>query len=235
MAEFLLIHGSCHGAWCWRDVIPGLQARGHRARAIDLPGHGADRTPAAGITLGAYVEAVLAAIDGPVHLVGHSLAGITLTAVAEAAPETIARLVYLCAWLPEPGLSAAQMRAGQARQPLIGAIRWTPDRSATYFDDDRIEAIFYPDCPPGTLDYARANLSTEPSLPSNTPVTYGARFAGVPKSYIRCRRDGAIPYEAQVAMTEGWPGGTVYDMDCGHSPFFADPSRLAEILSEIAR
>ena len=29
MAEYLLIHGSCHGAWCWRDVIPALEALGH--------------------------------------------------------------------------------------------------------------------------------------------------------------------------------------------------------------
>ena len=39
MARFLLIHGSCHGAWCWRDLLPELAARGHEARAIDLPFH----------------------------------------------------------------------------------------------------------------------------------------------------------------------------------------------------
>jgi pimeloyl-ACP methyl ester carboxylesterase len=45
MAEFLLIHGSCHGAWCWRDVLPELERLGHSARAIDLPSHGVDQTP----------------------------------------------------------------------------------------------------------------------------------------------------------------------------------------------
>src|SRR5688572_19586009 len=102
MASFLLIHGSCHGAWCWRDLLPELAARGHHARAIDLPGHGQDRTPVAQITLDSYVGAVLAAIDTPPILVGHSLGGITLTATAERAPERITRLVYLCAWLPDP-------------------------------------------------------------------------------------------------------------------------------------
>ena len=24
MARILLVHGSCHGAWCWRDLIPEL-------------------------------------------------------------------------------------------------------------------------------------------------------------------------------------------------------------------
>jgi hypothetical protein len=38
MAEVLLIHGSCHGAWCWRDLIPALAARGHdRGAAYHLP------------------------------------------------------------------------------------------------------------------------------------------------------------------------------------------------------
>ena len=36
MAAFLLVHGSCHGAWCWRDVIPALDGLGHSARAVDL-------------------------------------------------------------------------------------------------------------------------------------------------------------------------------------------------------
>jgi len=29
VADFLLIHGSCHGAWCRRDLIPKLTALGH--------------------------------------------------------------------------------------------------------------------------------------------------------------------------------------------------------------
>lgn len=232
MARFLLIHGSCHGAWCWRELLPELAARGHEARAIDLPGHGQDRTPAAQITLDSYVEAVLAAIHTPPILVGHSLGGITITATAERAPERISRLVFLCAWLPEPGLSAAQMRAKQDRQPLKEAFRWTPDGTATYFADEHLEAKFYQDCPPGTLAYARANLCLEPTLPSNTPVHRTARFDSVPRSYIRTRHDGAVPYEAQVAMSAG--SVPALDMHCGHSPFFAQPARLAELLHQIA-
>ena len=37
MARFLLIHGSCHGAWCWRDLLGELANLGHDAHAIDLP------------------------------------------------------------------------------------------------------------------------------------------------------------------------------------------------------
>ena len=66
MAEFLLIHGSCHGAWCWRDVLPELIELGNTARALDLPSHGDDRTPIAEVTLALYRDAILDAIDTPV-------------------------------------------------------------------------------------------------------------------------------------------------------------------------
>jgi pimeloyl-ACP methyl ester carboxylesterase len=37
--EFVLVHGACHGAWCWDDVGARLRRRGHRVVAVDLPGH----------------------------------------------------------------------------------------------------------------------------------------------------------------------------------------------------
>ena len=51
MANILLVHGSCHGAWCWRDVIGPLEDMGHSVRAVDLPGAGADETDLATVTL----------------------------------------------------------------------------------------------------------------------------------------------------------------------------------------
>src|SRR5436190_19666148 len=37
--RFVLIHGGFHGAWCWSRTIPELEALGHEAIAIDIPGH----------------------------------------------------------------------------------------------------------------------------------------------------------------------------------------------------
>ena len=68
MSKVLLVHGSCHGAWCFRDVIPALAALGHQAHAIDLPGHGDNPAPIEKITLDAYRDAILDAIDEPVYL-----------------------------------------------------------------------------------------------------------------------------------------------------------------------
>jgi len=55
MNSYVLIHGACHGAWCWEKVIPLLTQKGHKALAIDLPGNGQDKTPIKEITLKKYV------------------------------------------------------------------------------------------------------------------------------------------------------------------------------------
>ena len=72
MSDILLVHGSCHGAWCWRDLIPALQELGHSPRAIDLPSHGDDTTPVNAVTLDSYADAVLAASTPDTVVVGHS-------------------------------------------------------------------------------------------------------------------------------------------------------------------
>ena len=110
MPDILLIHGAAHGAWCWHRVIPALERLGHHARAIDLPGNGDDRTPAAQVTLDRYADAILAATNGPTILLGHSMGGFPITAAAQRAPDRIAALIYLCAYLPRPGQTLAEMR-----------------------------------------------------------------------------------------------------------------------------
>ena len=78
MAIFLLIHGAWHGGWCWRKVVPLLEADGHRALAPDLPGHGKDETPLTEVTLASYSDRICeiaGAQPGPIILVGHSMGG----------------------------------------------------------------------------------------------------------------------------------------------------------------
>jgi pimeloyl-ACP methyl ester carboxylesterase len=232
MARFLLIHGSCHGAWCWRDVIPALQALGHEARAIDLPGHGADPTPRETVTLDAYARAVVAALDGPTVVVGHSMGGYPITAAAELDPQHIAALVYLCAYRPRSGMSLADMRRAGPRQPLREAIR--VEGACFTFDPALAQDRFYHDCPPRTLDYALAHLTPQPILPQETPLT-PCRALTVPRSYIRCLDDRTIPPAFQETMTESWPPADVHALPTSHSPFLSAPAGLARLLDRIVR
>lgn len=239
MTDFLLIHGSCHGAWCWRDLIPALTARGHTARAIDLPGHGADTTPYTDVTLEGYAQAILDAIDdapiGPVMLVGHSMAGFPISLAAEMAPEKIDRLIYLCAYAPQDGRSLVEMRAEAPYQPMAEAALKTEDGLAFSVDPIKAPALFYNDCPPEAVDYALPRLCLQAIKPQATPIRLGPAYGSVKRSYIRCDDDRTIPPEYQRVMTSGWPEADVHAMQTGHSPFFADPEGLADLLTRIAK
>ena len=95
-------------------------------------------------------------------------------------------------------------------------------------------AKFYHDVPEDRAARAVARLGRQPVAPQETPFAPD-RAQAVPRSYIRCTEDGAVPYEFQVTMTDGWPEGTVFEMETSHSPFLSDPQGLAALLDRIAR
>lgn len=235
MAKFLLIHGSCHGAWCWRDVIPALQARGHDVAAIDLPSHGADSTPYQEVTLDAYADAIAAAMGDDTILVGHSMAGYPITAAAEKAPQKIARLVYLCAYVPAAGKSLVDLRIAAPRQPPLHAIEKTEDGLGFAVKPEAATGVFYQDCPREAAEFAISNLCVQAIAPQATALPLTARSQDLPRSYIRCTDDQTIPPEYQLTMTADWPRRDVHHMDCGHSPFFAVPEALAALLDQISK
>lgn len=233
MSDILLIHGSCHGAWCFRDLIPALGDLGHRAWAIDLPGHGDNPAPIDTITLDAYRDAILAQLDAPAYVLGHSMAGFPISAAAEAAPDKIKRLIYLCAYAAQNGKSLVEMRKEAPRQPLMAAVRKTPDGLGFTVDPDQIERVFYHDCPADTVALAREKLCVQAILPQATPITLTDRFHSVAKSYIRCEHDQTIPPEYQQTMVETWDQDDVYHIPTSHSPFFSDPKGLAQVIDTI--
>src|SRR5579883_2221090 len=101
MTAFLLVHGGWHGAWCWEKLMPLLRAGGHRMIAPDLPGHGGDRTPIAARPWERYVPSIVDLLDEsdePSVLVGHSSAGMIISAAAAVRPERVRALVYLAAF-----------------------------------------------------------------------------------------------------------------------------------------
>lgn len=235
MADFLLIHGSCHGAWCWHRVIPALQALGHSAHAIDLPAHGLDRTPASEVTLDSYAKAILAALTGPTIVVGHSMAGYPITAAAEIDATNIRALVYLCAYAPQSGLSLADMRKAGPRQPLAPAIRIDATRTTFSFDPGMAGDLFYHDCDAEAQSLAALCLCPQPILPQETALTVTARSQNLPRHYIRCLEDRAIPPEYQEVMARDFAPGHHTTLPASHSPFFSMPGAVAERLAAIAQ
>ena len=97
MSTYVMIPGSGGAAWYWHRVVPLLEAAGHRAIAVDLPGP----DPAAGLP--EYTELTVAAAQGhdDVILVAGSLGGFTAPLAAERIP--VRSVVLVNAMIPKPG------------------------------------------------------------------------------------------------------------------------------------
>ena len=134
MANFILVHGAWHGAWCWRDVTQGLIRAGHRAHAVTLTGVGERAhlmSPA--ITLETHISDVVNAIEmeemDEVVLAVHSYAGMLGTAVADRMPKRLRHLVYVDAVVPRPGESWSSTHASATREARLAAAQASPDFS----------------------------------------------------------------------------------------------------------
>jgi pimeloyl-ACP methyl ester carboxylesterase len=237
MSTFLLVHGAWHGGWCWFKVAPLLEARGHRVLAPDLPSHGIDRTPIGAVSLETYAQRICEILDGceePVVLVGHSMGGLVVSRAAELRPAKVRTLVYVAAFLLRDGQSLLDILQAQAESPSLPHLRFNSDHSATTLNPDSIRAIFYDDCSASDVALARSLLVPQPMAVQAAPLRISAEHWGsVPRVYIECERDNAIPIAAQRAMQSGSPCKRVITLSTGHSPFFAAPAELARHLADL--
>ena len=242
MTTFVLVHGASHGSWCWDKVVPLLEAQGHEAIAVDLPGntYGEFDIPAAQVTLDSYAQNVCKVLDQleePVVLVGHSLGGLTITQTAEYRPDKIRSLVYLTALLLGPGVAMMPVasRDPEAVKAALQRDSWivSEDLSTIAFPEESLQARFYNDCSDDDVAWAKSMVVPQPSGPLLDPLqTTDANF-GLPKVYIECLQDGAIWLPYQQEMQANIPCDRTITMDTGHSPFLSAPEELASHLISI--
>jgi len=92
--DIVLVAGLWLDASVWGDVAARLQARGHHAVPVTLPGQGDGRTSA---TLADQVAAVVAAVDAAEKpmVVGHSAACSLAWLAADARPAEISKVALL--------------------------------------------------------------------------------------------------------------------------------------------
>lgn len=243
MANYVLVHGSAHGSWCWERVTPLLEQHGHRVIAVDLPGNGHDGTPLADVTLETYAEhvcGVLDSLEGPVVLVGHSLGGISISRAAELRPDKVAVLVYLTAVLLPDG--ATFMGTVSEESDLQRALEERPswdlaaDATHVLYKMEQTQHRFYNDCSPEDVAWAQSMVVPQPVGPLVSPMRItDANFGRVPRIFVECLQDNAVSPEFARDMYTAMPCAEVITMPTGHSPFISAPEELASHLHALAR
>jgi pimeloyl-ACP methyl ester carboxylesterase len=232
VSTFGLVHGALCGAWTWERLRPQLERCGHSVTAMDLP----CEDPTAGAAR--YAEVVCKALEGAgedVIVVGHSLGGLTIPIVAAARP--VRRLVFLTAFIPQPGRTfKEQYGEEEGMFPLLPESLWpiTDEEGMTTWPAERVIPALMPDCPPEAAAAAAARLRPQSSAPHTERCLLSA-WPEVPSSYILCLEDTQVGAEWARRAAKQRLGTVAVELPGGHMPMLARPVELAEALDRIAR
>jgi len=237
MATFVLVHGAWQGAWCWSQVVPQLENRGHQVLALDLPGHGEDPTPPEQVGLQDYVQAIIRGVeklDAPPIVVGHSMGAVVVAQTAEKIPDRIRALVSVASSEPPDGVSMMQM-VGETDPAYLRELVWSADGRTAAITPAGVRDFLYHLCPPDVIAQSLSRLRPQAIAPYETAIRITPeRYGRVPRFYIGCRQDRLVGPELQRRTCAAFPSNRVYNIDADHSPFFSAPQQLTACLERIA-
>jgi pimeloyl-ACP methyl ester carboxylesterase len=242
MANFVLVHGAWHGAWCWTRVQPALVRLGHVAHAVTLTGvgeraHLLDKH----ITLETHIADIAGLIEAQelheVILVVHSYAGMLGTAIADRMAHRLKHLVYLDAAIPEPGESWSSRHNSTTRDGRISAAKASQHNTLP---------------PPDPIIFGLAGAdhawvqrrqTPHPAEPYTHPLHFDIdRVASVPRTFIDCTHPPLATIDSirlRVRDPGFWGGawqrgGRVVEMSTGHDPMVSAPDALVQVLLDCA-
>ena len=195
--------------------LSGLGEHSHRlTRDVDLATHVKD-----------VVELLQFEDLRDVTLVGHSYAGLVITGVADQAAERLAGLVYLDAFVPEPGQTGFDNMSPRIRDS------WRHHAAKTgegWWVRPLLDAKAL-----GVTDAAEAawvdqRLRRMPLATFEQPVRFSeARLAKLARRYIWCSGFAGFGPTAKRVRERGWE---VTELACGHDAMLAAPAELARAL-----
>ncbi len=236
---YVLVHGAWADESAWGFVRNKLAVQAN-VEVVNLAGHGVDLTPAKDIKLADYtaeIEAVIKKYEQPVTLVGHSLAGVVVSQVAEAMPDRIERIVYVAAYLPANGQSLLDLAQQDAQSQVGPNLVYTTDGSSATIKESFIVPGVCADCPDFMKEALVKYHKVEPTGPMTEAVRLTkANFGRVPKFYLHTTEDRAVGYALQQRMVAATPGiEKTFTFKTSHLPFVVDPAGFLSALAEIER
>ncbi|GAA0623151.1 alpha/beta hydrolase [Kribbella sandramycini] len=275
---YVLVHGAGSNSFFWTTIQRELALRGLRSYAADLPGHGLDAqyplayyspqdldawanepSTLASVTLQDNVDSLLPAVrrlaeHGPVVLVGASLGGVTITTLANQAPELVSHLVYISAWAPVSERNPVEYTGPEFDESLlpqlaglsVGDPAVVGAGRANYRTADKtlLDTLKAAVLAEATDEQFRAFLNILQPDESMQVMMGDARadaatWGTIPRTYIRLTADYAMPIAAQdMLIREGdelTPDNpyAVHTMDVSHAGFIFQPEATVDILAGV--
>ncbi len=224
--DIVLIAGLWLDGSVWGKVTAQLEARGHRAVPVTLPGQGDGNTSA---TLADQSAAVVAAVDaaaGRLMVVGHSAACSLAWLAADARPAKISKIALIGGFPAPDGeryFDGFAVRDGAMPFPGWGEFEG-PDSAD--LDDAAKQAI------------ASAAIPVPEGVISGVIELADERRYDVPVALICPEFSPAQAREwidhGQVPELAKSKNVSFLDIDSGHWPMISAPARLARLLAQAA-
>ncbi|CBI18571.3 unnamed protein product, partial [Vitis vinifera] len=247
--HFVLVHGACHGAWCWYKVATLLRSAGHRVTALDLAAAGAngkrlDELNSISDYYEPLIEFMTSLVTGEkVILVAHSLGGVSVSVAMERFPQKISVAVFVAALMPGPDLNLPTV-IQELHQRSPGAsmdTQYTFDRgpnnppTSVIFGPEYLAAMLYQLSPPE--DLMLATMLMRPingeNLLKKITVTK-EKYGTIRRVYIVCDKDNVLEEDFQRWMIKNNLTDEVkVILGSDHMPMFCKPLELCAYLQEI--
>jgi len=233
MTIFVLVHGSCHGGWCWKKVIPLLGNDGNTIYTPTLTGLG-ERTHLASkyIGLDTHILDIIQVLEyedlNEIILVGHSYGGMVVGGVADKVPNRIKRLVYLDGYIPQDNKSAFDI--------IPGLETIYKERTLKEHGKEWLVAPYEPEVwgvtDPADISWMKTRLSPMPWHTHDQPVRLtNPEAMNVPRSYISCTEYNNFHFMAQRAKSAGWD---YHELRTGHDAMITVPDELVQKLKKLS-
>ena len=220
MSVFVLVPGAGGAAWFWHRVVPELQARGHEAVALTLPG------PDESAGLPEYADAVVAAIGGrrDVVLAAQSMGAFTAPMACARTPVRL--LVLVNAMIPLPGETPGDWWDHTGFQQA----RVTAAQAGGYPAEFDLATYFLHDVPAEVAAAGEDQRYDEADIAFGQPCAID-RWPDVPTRVIAGRDDRFFPLDFQRRVARERLGLDVDEVPGGHLAALSHPAELADQLT----
>ena len=236
---YVLVHGAWQAPYVWNEIKTDLIRNGNHVIVVELPGHGTDKTPPQNLSVNAYRDKiidVISQVEGKVILVGHSMGGMVVTAVAESIPSKISKLVYIGAFLPKSGQSIGELAMTDPDSILGPSLIESTDKLTLDVKATDLTNLFISDGDAIAKQKVIDNYRAEPAIPFSNKVTLTSQnFGSVEKVYIKTLQDKVISPKLQDQMIATAGIKTTYQVNTSHSPFLSQPKAVSDLLLKIGK